>query len=193
MKHGLSFDLHVNWFQLQQAAKFLASRPALPRIVLNHLGCLKLGSGDAATDASRIAEWREGMRALAAIANADIFVKLSGLEYVLGGWVGDIAKRQVIRGLVRETIELFGADRVMFASNYPVEGYQGRYTLRQLYAAQHDLVADMSVEERRAMFHDNAVRAYKVPSAKEAAAQVHGLQHSGAAAAPAGGSGGAEE
>jgi predicted TIM-barrel fold metal-dependent hydrolase len=83
-KSGLSFDLQVNWFQLAEAAAFLQkeeSRRATV-VVVDHMGCLKLKGGDEAAaveeDAKRVAEWRAGMRALAALPNVN--VKLSMLE-----------------------------------------------------------------------------------------------------------------
>jgi hypothetical protein len=41
-KHGLSYDIHVNWFQLADAAAFLARHPTTT-VILDHLGCPKLG------------------------------------------------------------------------------------------------------------------------------------------------------
>jgi len=79
---GLSFDLQVNWFQLQDAATFLQAFPETV-VVVDHLGCLKLGVGDE-EDAKRIAVWQEGMKALAALPN--VYVKLSMLEYMRPGW-----------------------------------------------------------------------------------------------------------
>jgi len=78
-KHGgLSFDLQCNWFQLEGAAAFLAEFPDTP-VVVDHLGCLKLtGSHDEVEDAKRVAEWRNGMAALAALPQ--VHVKLSMLE-----------------------------------------------------------------------------------------------------------------
>jgi len=79
---GLSFDLQVNWFQLKDAATFLQAFPETV-VVVDHLGCLKLGVGDE-EDAKRIAVWQEGMKALAALPN--VYVKLSMLEYIRPGW-----------------------------------------------------------------------------------------------------------
>lgn len=81
---GLSFDLQCNWFQLADAAAFLQAFPETV-VVLDHMGCLKLTGTDAAEDAARIAEWRRGMGALAALPN--VHVKLSMLECVTE-WTG---------------------------------------------------------------------------------------------------------
>lgn len=82
---GLSFDLQCNWFQLADAAAFLLAFPETV-VVLDHLGCLKLTGADEAEDAARIAEWRRGMGALAALPN--VHVKLSMLECVGGDVFG---------------------------------------------------------------------------------------------------------
>lgn len=66
---GLSFDFHVNWTQLEDAAAFLARYPDVS-VILDHLGCVKLDAEEGpAEDERRIAKWRAGMRALAALPN----------------------------------------------------------------------------------------------------------------------------
>lgn len=76
-KHGLSFDLQCNWFQLRDAAAFLQGFPETV-VVLDHMGCLKLTGTDETEDAKRVAEWRAGMGLLATLPN--VSVKLSMLE-----------------------------------------------------------------------------------------------------------------
>lgn len=79
---GLSFDLQVNWFQLEEAATFLQAFPETV-VIVDHMGCLKLGAGDE-EDAQRIAVWQQGMKALAALPN--VYVKLSMLKYMRPNW-----------------------------------------------------------------------------------------------------------
>lgn len=70
-------------------------------------------------DARRIAEWREGMRALSDLPN--VYCKISGPAYILSDWISNAASNATIKSLVREAITLFGVGRCMFASNFPVD------------------------------------------------------------------------
>lgn len=122
---GLAFDMHANWFQLAGAAATLAALgDGMPLTVLDHLGCPKLGTGDAAEDAARVGAWKAGMRALAALPRAH--VKISGLEYIRKGWMaeGSEARAQVAE-LVLWVVATFGAERCMVASNFPVDLHMG--------------------------------------------------------------------
>ena len=91
--NGLSFDTHVNWFQLEEAAAFLAKHPDTT-VVVDHLGCPKLGQGEA-EDAARTAVWRKGLTALAALGH--VHLKVSGLVYIRDNWIHDAEARGVIK------------------------------------------------------------------------------------------------
>jgi len=122
---GLVFDFHANWFQLAGGAATLAALgDGCPATVLDHLGCPKLGTGDAGEDAARVAAWKAGMRALAALPR--VHVKISGLEYIRKGWMvaGSEARAQV-QALVLWVVATFGAGRCMVASNFPVDLHMG--------------------------------------------------------------------
>jgi predicted TIM-barrel fold metal-dependent hydrolase len=151
------FDLHCNWFQLRSAAALLAAAAPGMTVVVDHVGCLKLGAG-VAEDSARLTEWRGGMAALAALPGT--FVKLSGLEYVRAGWQRDVDARAAVAAVVAECVALFGPRRCMFASNFPVDAFVAGTGLAQLFADLHALVADLPLVDRRAMFHDAAVTAY---------------------------------
>ena len=150
---GLSFDLQCNPHQLEDSAKVLAKHPQT-RVILNHLGLMHDGEDDAHEQV-----WREGMRALAEVPH--IYVKLSMLWFARGNFHQDADEEAKIRDMVREVIEMFGCDRCMFASNYPVEKIQG-ISIETLYSKFLDWTADMSGAERSALFHDTAVHAYKL-------------------------------
>ena len=57
-------------------------------------------------------------------------------------------------------IELFGVERAMFASNYPGGQPAGSFTT--IYAGFEEITRGMAEAERRALFHDNAVRIYRM-------------------------------
>jgi predicted TIM-barrel fold metal-dependent hydrolase len=134
---GLHFELQAPWRQLDEAARLVRDF-AQTLVVLNHAG---LPQDDA------IPGWRAAMAALAACPNAA--VKISGLGKVT-------AKREVVLAV----IELFGTQRAMFASNFPVDGLCASFS--EIYSGFDEITRGFSHAERRALFHDNAVRIYRM-------------------------------
>jgi len=65
-----------------------------------------------------------------------------------------------MRSYVLETIELFGTDRAMFASDFPTDKLFGGFD--QHLDAYNAIVADFSDDERRALFAGNANRLYRL-------------------------------
>ncbi len=70
--------------------------------------------------------------------------------------------------MVLRTIDLFGIDRAMFASNFPVDGLVA--TFDTIYGGFKAIVEDFSLADRRRLFHDNAVRLYRLPSLRRSPA-----------------------
>jgi predicted TIM-barrel fold metal-dependent hydrolase len=64
------------------------------------------------------------------------------------------------RAIVLTTIELFGPDRCLFASNFPVDGLCA--TFDTIYSGFRTIVGELSSDEQRKLFHDNAVRIYGI-------------------------------
>jgi len=116
-------------------------------VMVNHLGMPVL------TDADGLADWSSGMAALARLPQ--VSVKLSGFGFIRRDW--DAA---LVRRFVRETIDLFGTDRVMAASDFPTDRLFGTYdgVLSALAAA----IDDLSDAERRAIWGGNACRQYRI-------------------------------
>jgi len=97
--------------------------------------------------------WRRGMRALA--ASPHCYCKLSCLLLRDGPWDYESNRRVVL-----ETIDLFGVERCMFASNFPVDGL--RVSFGQMFADYRRMTERFTDAERRALFHDNAARFYRL-------------------------------
>ena len=144
--HGLSFDLLVYPHQLAEAAELAAAHPDTP-MILDHAG-MPLGRDD-----ETLAAWRSGLATLAAQPNAT--VKISGLGMTDHRWTLDS-----LRPIVLDTIEAFGPDRAMFASNFPVDSLYSTYA--QLYGAFDTITADFSPDERSALFAGTARRVYRL-------------------------------
>ena len=143
-RNGLRFDLQTPWWHLREAAA-LARRFPETTIVLNHTGL------PADRSAAGIAGWKRAMAALAACPNAA--VKISGLGVRGQAWT--VAAN---REIVLTTIGLFGVDRCMFASNFPVDGLCA--TFDTIFSGFREMVRDFTAGEQRRLFHDNAVRIY---------------------------------
>ena len=140
-------------FELQVFASQMADGAALARafpgtaIVLEHAGMLEDRSPEG------WAAWRTGMRDLASCPN--VSTKLSGL-----GTFVHSASAELMAPVVRETIDIFGPDRCLFGSNFPIEKLWTSYGA--LVDAFRSAVADLSPTERAAILHDNARRAYRL-------------------------------
>lgn len=145
-KFGLSYDLQTPWWHLDAAAELAADFPRTT-IIINHTGL------PADRSAEGIAAWRAGLERVAAQDN--VAIKISGLGQRGLPWTVEANAP-----IVRDTIAIFGAERCMFASNYPVDSLAGAY--RDIFAGFHAAVADRSESDQRKLFHDNAVRIYRL-------------------------------
>jgi predicted TIM-barrel fold metal-dependent hydrolase len=144
-QHGLSFDLQVFPSQLHDAAELASAFPQI-RIVLDHAG-MPIGR-----DAQSMNEWRRGMRAVATRSN--VFVKVSALGTTDHHWTAES-----IRPFVLETIDMFGPERAMFGSNFPVDSLYSSFA--RLYETFDLLTSDFSEEDRQSLFSTTAMTAYE--------------------------------
>ena len=104
-------------------------------------------------DPEYVDAWRGGMRTLAAAPN--VAAKISGLNMFHHDWTAGL-----IRPFVLDTIEIFGIESCMFASNFPVDKLHADY--HAIWQEFDEITADLSAPERRALFHDNAARLYRL-------------------------------
>jgi predicted TIM-barrel fold metal-dependent hydrolase len=145
--HGLSFDLQVPWWHLDEARDLARAFPEIP-LVLDHAG---LPPADREPEA--MAAWRAAMGRLAEVPG--VSVKLSGLGRPGHPWtVADTGP------IVRDVIALFGVDRCLFASNFPVDGLVA--DLGTIWSGFAAITAGRPPAERRQLFHDNARRVYRL-------------------------------
>jgi predicted TIM-barrel fold metal-dependent hydrolase len=145
-KYRLSFDLEVFYYQMADAASLAQTYPDV-QFVLCHTGL------PARRDKEGLDGWRRGMRVLAVCPN--IAVKISGLGMFDRQWtVGSI------RPFVLETIDLFGIDRCMFSSNFPVDKMMSSYDV--LWSAFKEITEVLSEGDRLKLFHDNGARYYRL-------------------------------
>jgi predicted TIM-barrel fold metal-dependent hydrolase len=162
---SLSFDAWVYHPQLQEVAELARVQPGTT-IILDHLGG-PIGVGPYADRPDEaMAQWKAGMREVAESPN--VFLKLSGVGMRLFGddWSSrpqPPSSREVAEAFgdrIRWCIELFGAERCMFASNFPVD--RGSFSYVILWNAFKRMVAGASAGEMAQLFHDSACRAYRL-------------------------------
>ncbi|RZM32515.1 MAG: amidohydrolase, partial [Sphingomonas sp.] len=144
--HALSFDLQCYPAQMPGLARLIAHHPEVP-VIINHLGMPVL------TDPDGIAEWRDSLRALAALPH--VAIKLSGLGFIARDWTPES-----VRPFLLEAIDLFGTDRCLFASDAPTDTLFA--PIDRYLETYHALVADFAEDERRALFGGNANRIYRL-------------------------------
>jgi len=144
--HGMSFDLQVFTSQMAGAAALAAANRDIT-FILQHAGMLEDMSPEG------IAAWREGLRRLAAEPN--VVCKLSAFGTFLHRNDSDH-----IAFMVRETVEIFGAERCMFGSNFPIEKLWTTYG--EIVAAHRKAVAGLTPEMQQQVLHDTAARVYRL-------------------------------
>jgi predicted TIM-barrel fold metal-dependent hydrolase len=146
-KHGLRFDLQTPWWHLHEAADLACDFPDTP-IIINHAGL------PADRSAAGLSAWRDAMARVADCAN--IAAKISGIGTPGLAWTAEKN-----REIVLTVIELFGRERCMFGSNFPVDSLCASFD--DIYDGFSAITADFSADDRRRLFHDNAVRIYAIP------------------------------
>jgi predicted TIM-barrel fold metal-dependent hydrolase len=144
--HGLSFDLQAYPGQFAPLASLIEQHPETP-VIINHAG---MGVD---LDAGGRSEWRDGMASLAALPH--VSVKLSGLGFVFRPW-----HRAAARDRVRETVDLFGPDRAMIASDMPTDRLFA--SLDETFGMLEEAIAPYTDDEQRALAGRTANRVYRL-------------------------------
>lgn len=143
--HGLHFDLQTPWWHFDAAADLARDFPGTCLIV-NHAGL----PADRSPEGLRA--WRAMLAMLAAAPNARI--KISGIGVPGQPWSA-VSNRPV----VRDVIAVFGADRAMFASNYPVDSLVAGFD--QIFNGFDAITADLPSPQRDRLFFGTALETYR--------------------------------
>jgi predicted TIM-barrel fold metal-dependent hydrolase len=161
----LSFDAWLYHPQIPELASLAAAFPGI-NIILNHMaGPLGIGPYAHARD-DVFREWRCAMAVLAEHQN--VYVKLGGRTMTMSGYgwhkgekpPGSRELAEAMGPYCDAGIELFGVDRCMFESNFPVDRASCSYTV--LWNAFKRLSRGYSPSERAAVLHDTATKVYRL-------------------------------
>lgn len=160
---NLSFDAWIFFHQIPRLSA-LARRFPNMQIILNHCGGILGAGGYAGRRDDVFLHWRAAMSELANCPN--VSVKIGGLGMAISGFgfeqleqaPSSEALARAWRPWVETCIALFGVNRSMFESNFPVD--KGSYGYAVGWNAMKRLAADLTVEERNALFFETAARVY---------------------------------
>ena len=164
--YGLSFE---GWLYHTHIADLTDLAKAFPdtTIIFNHLGG-PIGVGAYAGRRDEVfAAWRPAVAELAECPN--VVAKVGGIQMVVNGYGWHERDRpptsdQLLaanQDWYNYTIDQFGPDRCMFESNFPVDKLSCSYTV--LWNQFKKLTRGFSADERAAMFHNTAMRVYRLP------------------------------
>ena len=146
-KYNLSFDICVFHPQLPNVLKMMRLCPEVA-FVLDHIGkpAIKAGIAD---------PWRDHIRDMASLPN--VVCKLSGLttEADHRTW-----SREQLRPYIDFVVECFGPDRILYGGDWPVSELAGGYL--QWLTTLDWATAGFSEADKRKLFRDNAVKAYRL-------------------------------
>jgi L-fuconolactonase len=147
---GLAFDLLLRTRELPGAVETVRARPA-QRFVLDHIAKPPISS-------RRLEPWRARVRRLAELPN--VVCKLSGMvtEADWKSWTADD-----LRPYIREVVDAFGPERLMFGSDWPVCLVAASY--ERVVSTAHELVADLSDDDRERIFGGTATETYGLAEA----------------------------
>lgn len=145
-ERDLVFELMAHPPDLTDAARRLAAHPDLT-VVVEHTGWPR------STAEEERSLWAAGIEALAR-AGDHVHCKVSGLAMPLGSM-----SAEAFRPWIEPVIEAFGADRCLFASNFPVDGLHG--TLDELWSTYAAVTTGCDAATRAQLFATTAERVYR--------------------------------
>ena len=144
-RFGYSFDLQIPYWHLDQAADLAADFPETT-LVVNHTAL--------PSDRSNLgfSAWSNAIEQVALHPN--VMIKISGLGQPNQPWTVESNQNIVLR-----TLDIFGTDRCMFASNFPVDRLCG--DLDTILLGFREIVNTLPESTVDALFHENAARIYR--------------------------------
>ena len=143
---NLSFDIQIYKHQMEDAVN-LANKYNDVLFILNHTGepCYQ--------SKEYIESWEQNMNKLAKCEN--IVAKISGLGMFDPNWTIDST-----RIFVEKTIQIFGIERCMFASNFPVDKIFNSFDT--YWNSFKKITKNYSENDKKLLFSSNAEKYYRI-------------------------------
>ncbi|MCX8278962.1 amidohydrolase family protein [Phyllobacterium sp. 0TCS1.6C] len=143
---GLHLELMMYPYQADAVFDLAGAFPDL-RLVINHCG------SPIDRDEAGMQRWRDGLKRIAERPN--VLLKISNPGAYDPEWTFES-----VEGVVLDCIAAFGPQRCMFGTDYPVARLQMNFS--DIYDNFKRSVAHLPSADQRALFHDNAVRVYRL-------------------------------
>ena len=143
---NLSFDIQIYKHQMEDAVN-LANKYNDILFILNHTGepCYQ--------SKEYIESWEQNMKKLAKCEN--VVAKISGLGMFDPNWTIDST-----RIFVEKTIQIFGIERCMFASNFPVDKIFNSFDT--YWNSFKEITKNYSENDKNLLFSSNAEKYYRI-------------------------------
>lgn len=145
-KYGLSFELQGFTNQYGYFAELVAGNPGVT-FCLVHSGMLT------ADDDATVSAWHRGIEAFVPLDN--LYMKCSGPNMFT-----QRLDRRHMEIQLDTVLDMFGADRCYFGSNFPLERLWLSYD--DLVTTTKKILASRSAADQRKFFHDTAQRLYRL-------------------------------
>ena len=164
-KLDLSFDLCLRPGELSDGVRLAKMCPST-RFIVDHCGnadpvafMQKANTSSDKPPAHDSDRWRRDIDAFAALDN--VVCKISG---VVAGVTTSTNRAEQLAPIVNHCLDAFGPDRVFFGGDWPV-CLMGA-TLREWIDTLTEIVAERPADQRRKLWHDNAVRLYSLATGR---------------------------
>jgi len=167
-RYDLPIDYWIYWGQLLKLAQVAKDHPNIV-MVLNHMGCPVFSSEkevNMSVDSKVLKEWINGVKAVAACPNT--YVKIGGFGCPLTGLkfyqrrdevkAPEIAEK--IGPFVHECLKLWGTNRAIFESNFPVDKVS--YTYTQFVNGYKLILDKYEHQQQKQVFYNVASSVYRI-------------------------------
>ena len=161
----LSFEVWCYHKQIPEATDLARAFPDTT-LVLDHFGG-PLGIGPYKGKSDEVfAEWKANITELAKCPN--VVAKLGGIAMEVNGFEWHERPKpptskelmEATKHYYEYTLEIFGPDRCLFESNFPVDKVSCSYNV--LWNSFKLLTKDYSADEKAKLYHDTAARVYRL-------------------------------
>lgn len=146
-QYNLSFDVSAYPRQLPAVIQLVKQVPEV-KFILDHLGRPTVSAGQSQA-------WEENLTQLAALPN--VWCKISGLLSEINQ---EIWRSDKFKPYIFHAIEVFGIDRIMFGSDWPMVNLGGSYS--HWVHTLNDLIHHAPEKEWHKLFYENARQCYRL-------------------------------
>jgi L-fuconolactonase len=144
-KFGFTYDILIFPIHLKNTLKFVRRFPDQP-FVIDHIAKPVIRE-------SKIDDWKRELKEVASFDN--VYCKISGMvtEATWGQW-----REQDFVPYLDAVVEMFGTDRLMYGSDWPVCNLSSSY--KDMFGIVADYFSSFSKTEQEKLFGKNATKFY---------------------------------